>query len=205
MQFLFQYTGCSLVLPERTAAPGSPAIKYHSASANHVYYMPLHSHKYVHINWWSILRIWHKYSTPFTYFAVKYHDLYGRRGFCEKTVNQPYVRFLQVCGMGILQGSLTQFQTGIPQDRSVINPRPAGVWLVTRPAGGGGAQRAPLRSPKLLDRFPNFKRHSIALYVNYPYKVKNLTRRSLMTSQVRSKSEFSTFRAWWHRRVKFRC
>ena len=43
----------------------------------------------------------------------------------------------------------------------------AGVWLVTRPAGGGG-QRAPLRSPKLLDRFPNFKRHSIALYVNYP-------------------------------------
>ena len=63
-----------------------------------------------------------------------------------------------------------------------INPRPAGVWIVTRPAGGG--QRAPLRSPKLLDRFPNFKRHSIALYVNYPYKVKNLTRRSLMTSQV---------------------
>ena len=30
----------------------------------------------------------------------------------------------------------------------------------------------PLRSPKLLDRFPNFKRHSIALCVNYPYKVK---------------------------------
>ena len=29
-----------------------------------------------------------------------------------------------------------------------FNPRPAGVWLVTRPAGGGG-QRAPLRSPKL--------------------------------------------------------
>ena len=26
----------------------------------------------------------------------------------------------------------------------IINPRPAGVWLVTRPAGGGGgAQRAP--------------------------------------------------------------
>ena len=69
----------------------------------------------------------------------------------------------------------------------------------------GGGARAPLRSPKLLDRFQNFKRHSIALYVNYPYKVKNLTRRSLMTSQVRSKSEFSTFRAWWHRRVKFRC
>ena len=55
---------------------------------------------------------------------------------------------------------------------TIFNPRPAGVWIVTRPAGGGGAQRAPLRSPKLLDRFPNFKRHSIALYVNYPYKVK---------------------------------
>ena len=25
----------------------------------------------------------------------------------------------------------------------VVNPRPAGVWLVTRPAGGGGGQRAP--------------------------------------------------------------
>ena len=62
--------------------------------------------------------------------------------------------------------------------------------------GGGGPKGPPLRSPKLLDRFPNFKRHSIALYVKYPYKVKNLTRRSLMTSQVRSKSEFSTFRAW---------
>ena len=89
---------------------------------------------------------------------------------------------------------------------SDLNPRPAGVWLVTRPAGGGGGPKGPpLRSPKLLDRFPNFKRHSIALYVNYPYKVKYLTRRSLMTSQVRSKSEFSTFRAWRHRRVKFRC
>ena len=60
------------------------------------------------------------------------------------------------------------------------------VWLVTRPAGGGGG-KGPLRSPKLPDRFPNFKRHSIALYVNYPYEVKNLTWRSLMTSQVRSK------------------
>ena len=59
-----------------------------------------------------------------------------------------------------------------------------------------GLVSSTLRSPKLLDRFPNFKRHSIALYVNYPYKVKHLTPRSLMTSQVRSKSEFSTFRAW---------
>ena len=93
----------------------------------------------------------------------------------------------------------------LAQDESCLNPRPAGVWLVTRPAGGGAQRAPPLRSPKLLDRFPNFKRHSIALYVNYPYKVKYLTRRSLMTSQVRSKSEFSTFRAWRHRRVKFRC
>ena len=71
-------------------------------------------------------------------------------------------------------------------DVLTVNPRPAGVWLVTRPAGGGGPKGPPpLRSPKLLNRFPNFKRHSIALYVNYPYKAKNLTRRSLMTSQVR--------------------
>ena len=48
----------------------------------------------------------------------------------------------------------------------MINPRPTGVWLVTRPAGGGGGPKGPpLRSPKLLDRFPNFKRHSIALYI----------------------------------------
>ena len=25
----------------------------------------------------------------------------------------------------------------------IVNPRPAGVWIVTRPAGGGGGQRAP--------------------------------------------------------------
>ena len=52
------------------------------------------------------------------------------------------------------------------QQRVLLNPRPAGVWIVTRPAGGGGQSPPPLRSPKLLDRFPNFKRHSIALYVN---------------------------------------
>ena len=35
-----------------------------------------------------------------------------------------------------------------------FNPRPAGVWLVTRPAGGGGGgAKGPLRSPKLLNRF----------------------------------------------------
>ena len=84
-----------------------------------------------------------------------------------------------------------------PDTLYLLNPRPAGVWLVTRPAGGGAKGPPPLRSLKLLDGFPNFKRHSIALYVNYPYKVNNLTRRLLMTSQVRSKSEFSTFRAWW--------
>ena len=80
-----------------------------------------------------------------------------------------------------------------PPPTMFLNPRPAGVWLVTRPAGGGGPKGPPLRSPKLLDRFPKFKRHSIALYVNYPYKVKHLTRMSLMTSQVRSKSEFGLF------------
>ena len=86
--------------------------------------------------------------------------------------------------------------------RTDFNPHPAGVWLVTRPARGGG-QRPPWDLPNYWTDFQIFKRHSIALYVNYPYKVKNLTRRSLMTSQVRSKSEFSTFfRAWWHRRVK---
>ena len=77
---------------------------------------------------------------------------------------------------------------------SIINTRPAGVQLVTRPARGGGGQRATLRSPKLLDRFSNSKHHWIALYVNYPIKVQNLSWRSLMTSQVMSKSKWSTFR-----------
>ena len=27
--------------------------------------------------------------------------------------------------------------------RHLVNPRPAGVWLVTRPAGGGGAKAPP--------------------------------------------------------------
>ena len=44
-----------------------------------------------------------------------------------------------------------------PVPRTTVNPRPAGVWLVTLPAGERG-QRPLLRSPKLLDRFPNFKR-----------------------------------------------
>ena len=59
----------------------------------------------------------------------------------------------------------------------LFTPRPAGVWLVTRPAGGGGGgqkPREPLDLPKLLDRFPNFKRHWTALYVNYPIKVKKI-------------------------------
>ena len=41
---------------------------------------------------------------------------------------------------------------------------PLGFWIVTRPAGGGGAKGPPLRSPKLLDRFPNFKRHSSQIF-----------------------------------------
>ena len=61
----------------------------------------------------------------------------------------------------------------IGRTRLCVNPRPAGVWIVTRPAGGGGPKAPPPRSPKLLDRFHNFKRHSIALYVNYPHKVKS--------------------------------
>ena len=58
-----------------------------------------------------------------------------------------------------------------------------------------GGIAPPPRFPKLLERFPNFKRHSIALDVNSPNNVRHLTLRSLMTSQVRSKSIFSSFRA----------
>ena len=63
-----------------------------------------------------------------------------------------------------------------------------------RPRGGRPPQR-PLDLQNYWTDFqiPNSKFH----------KVKNVTRRPLMTSQVRSKSEFSTFRAWWHRRVNF--
>ena len=76
-----------------------------------------------------------------------------------------------------------------------FNPRPDGVWLAIRPDWGGGGGYSPPRFPKLLERFPDFKRHSIALDVNSPNNVSHLTLRSLMTSQVRSKSIFSSFRA----------
>ena len=52
-----------------------------------------------------------------------------------------------------------------------FNPRPAGVRLVARPAGGGGKAPPPEIS-QTTGPISNFKRHSIALYVNYPYKVK---------------------------------
>ena len=41
----------------------------------------------------------------------------------------------------------------------ILNPRPAGVWLVasnTSCWGGGGGAKPHLRSPKLPDRFPKF-------------------------------------------------
>ena len=34
-------------------------------------------------------------------------------------------------------------QTFLQWNYRSVNPRPAGVWLVTRPAGGWGAQRPP--------------------------------------------------------------
>ena len=57
-------------------------------------------------------------------------------------------------------------------ERSVLTLAPLGRGLDSNTSCLGGGAKGPLRSPKLLDRFPNFKRHSIALYVNYPYKVK---------------------------------
>ena len=39
--------------------------------------------------------------------------------------------------------------------------------------GGGGEAKGPLRSPKRKGLFSKFKRHSIAIYVNFPNKVKN--------------------------------
>ena len=71
--------------------------------------------------------------------------------------------------MACLGCKLFEIDFSVTPQNFKFNPRPAGVWLVTRPAGGGGT-KGPLRSPKLLDRFPNFKRHSITLYVNYPKK-----------------------------------
>ena len=85
-----------------------------------------------------------------------------------------------------------------------FNPRPAGIWLVLHVLLEGGGAKGPPTSPKLLDRFPNFKRRSIALYVNYPNKVKNLTWRSVLTSEVMSKSKYSTFRKRWAWRAKYR-
>ena len=47
-----------------------------------------------------------------------------------------HVAFMRICvGRGGVESNIRDSHS----DSSIINPRPAGVWLVTRPAGGGKA------------------------------------------------------------------
>ena len=69
-----------------------------------------------------------------------------------------------------------------------INPRPAWVWLATRPAGGGGGKGPPEIS-QTTGPISKFQSHSIALYVNYPSKVKQFEMEVTddFTGQVKSR------------------
>ena len=67
----------------------------------------------------------------------------------------------------------------------MVNPRPAGVWLVTRPAGGGGL-RPPPEISQTAGPISKFQTPFDSPVRELPEKGQKLTRRSLMTSQVRS-------------------
>ena len=82
---------------------------------------------------------------------------------------------------------------------------PLGVWLVKRPAGGEGKGPPEIsQTTGPISKFQTPFDSPVHTYVNYPKKVKNLTWRSLMTSQVMSKSKCSNFRDIWAWRAKYR-
>ena len=83
---------------------------------------------------------------------------------------------------------------------------PAPHWgiFITRPTGGGLFRAPPLISETtgpILKIQTAFERPGKTV----EGKQILLTSGSRVTSQVRSKSKCSTFRAWWHRRAKLRC
>ena len=87
-----------------------------------------------------------------------------------------------------------------------INVYPAPHWdiFITRPTGGGGLFRAP--PPPLISETTGPILKIQAAFESPGKTVEGkqivLTSGSRVTSQVRSKSKCSTFRAWWHRRAK---
>ena len=78
-------------------------------------------------------------------------------------------------------------------------------YFYNAPHWGGGLFRAP---PSDLRNYWTDSKNSSGIWK--PWKTVEgkqilLTSGSRVTSQVRSKSKCSTFRAWWHRRAKLRC
>ena len=55
----------------------------------------------------------------------------GYVGIIPSLLNSAYYPEFPCAGSGLVSPFIQKFRT------KLINPRPAGVWLVTRPAGGG--------------------------------------------------------------------
>ena len=79
-----------------------------------------------------------------------------------------------------------------------FNPRPAGVWLVTRPAGEGGGQRAPLEISQTTGPFFKFQTPFDSPVRELPVQGQKFDPDFTddVTGQVKVRI-FRTFRAWW--------
>ena len=77
----------------------------------------------------------------------------------------------------------------------IFNPRPTGVWLVTRPAGGGG-QRPPPEISQTTGPISKFQTPFDSPLRELPLQGQTFYPEVTDDVKVRSQSEFSTFWAW---------
>ena len=107
---------------------------------------------------------------------------------------------------------MTEFEIGVPNVSAAVddklfsgvswtflNPRPAGVWLVTRPAEG------PPEISQTTGPICKFQTPFDSPVRELPVQGKKFDPE--VTDDVTGQVKVRIFdvRAWWHRRVKFRC
>ena len=80
-----------------------------------------------------------------------------------------------------------------------VNPRPAGVFSRTRPAGGGGIFCPPCLTPELIGAARRARRRSKALNEKIPMHFKNFLKGVTCKVKVRSKVRNMCFRIIAHR------
>ena len=143
----------------------------------------------------------------FDFFFEKLHLLH----FFDNWVAQSYPHTKKLCAPWINKS----IQNG-ERERSLcyasthilltLTRAPLGYFYNAPHWGGGGAISSP---PPLISETtrPILKIQAAFESPGKTVKEKQilLTSVSRVTSQVRSKSKYSTFRAWWHRRAKLRC